>query len=176
VDVGKGLALGSNRWVDGQGNPLSDKQMEQYGAQRLRGGLHSQAVWLLPAQPDAPKGAQIVEKRYGLAKNADGRFDIEVKILTKLKDCDFVPKLLDVDKKNRIVRMSYCGTKPKESLKLRKTIHQLLKTLEDKYGVYRKENLGKKHYQLGSDANATTDGHKIFLIDFGNPRSWQLRN
>ena len=167
VDLTKGRSMGEGvRWVDKQGKPLPDKTMEAFGAKKLTGGWHSESVWLLP-------DGKTVEKRYGDGDDRLERMRIEVKILERLKDCDFVPKLLDVDRKNRIVRMTYCGTKAEETIRLRKILHKLLKTLEDKYGVYRPTNVGKRFYQL--QGNVTTDGNKFYIIDFGSDH-WQIRD
>jgi len=165
----RGMALGTNvRWVDKHGQPLTDRQMKRMGAQKLKGGLHASSVWLLP-------GNNVVEKRYGQGDQLKRLMDIEIKVLTHLKDCDFVPKLLDVDEENRIIRMTYCGHKVKESLELRKTLHRLLRVLEEKHGVYRRSNVGKRIYQLGTNLNATTDGKRIYIVDFGS-EEWRIKD
>ena len=168
VDLAKGKSFGEKvRWVDKEGNPLPEKSMLHFGAKRLTGGWNSLSVWLLP-------DGKTVEKRYGPGVDRKERMEMEIKILERLKDCEFVPKLLDVDRKHRIVRMTYCGTKVKESLRLRKILNQLLRTLEDKYGVYRKSNVGRRFYQLVDVRNVTSDGNRIYIIDFGSD-NWLMK-
>lgn len=159
-DFGKALPAKS-RWVDLSGAPLSDERMESLGAKKLVGGWHSSAVWLLPGD--------VVEKRYGNHAERVKRMEIEIQLLTRLADCDFVPKILDIDRSNKIIRMTYCGKPAVESVHLRTTVSTLMKTLEEKWGVYRKDNIGKKAYRLGCNRNVTIDDKgKIFIIDFGS--------
>lgn len=166
TDYGKSIKEGC-RWVDAAGRPLSDERMAALGAKKLTGGWHSSAVWLLPGN--------VVEKRYGTDAERAHRMEIEVDILTRLADCDFVPKLLDVDRVNKIVRMTYCGKKAPESNEMRKQLHRQMKVLEEKYGVYRKANVGKKMYMLGCNRNVTMDDTgKLFIIDFGSD-NWHIK-
>lgn len=166
-----GSHLGANViWADKFGKPLRDEVMTQLGAKKLKGGIHAESVWLLPV----PGGNYIVEKRYGINGEGRNRYEIERKILMHLKDCDFVPKLLHADKEHAIIRMSYCGERPTASLELRKRTDKLLHILETKYGLYRKTNIGKKHYQLGTMGNITVDSQgKVYLIDFASDH-WHL--
>lgn len=167
-----GSHLGENvRWGDKNGKPLSEDVMIKLGARRLKGGIHAESVWLVPVGGDK----QIVEKRYGTNQDGRQRYDMEVKILTRLKDCDFVPKLLHADPEHAIIRMSYCGKRPKHSLELRKQCDKLLRTLETKYGLYRKANIGKKRYQLVTMGNLTVDKTgKLYLIDFASDH-WLIK-
>jgi predicted Ser/Thr protein kinase len=167
-----GSHLGENVvWADKHGKPLSEDVMKQLGAKRLQGGIHAETVLLVPLGG----GKQVVEKRYGTDADGRERFEMEARILTRLKNCDFVPKLLHADKKNAIIRMSYCGTRPQQSHQLRKQCDKLLRTLEVRYGLYRKSNIGKKRYQLGTMGNLTVDHTgKLYLIDFASDH-WHIK-
>lgn len=153
------------QWLAADGTALTSKQMIARGAQRLQGGMHSKGVWLLP-------GRKVVEKRYGTGAARFNRMQMELKILTRLRNCDFVPKVIAFDPKERIVWMTYCGADAKESLQKRATVHRLLTILRDKYGVYRRENVGKRFQTLIK--NVTQDGDKTYIIDFGS-NNWAIK-
>jgi len=167
----RGEALGF-RWLTKHGHPLPDDQMIFNGAKKMTGGWqwHSNGVWVLPSV--STKNGLMVEKRCGAVR--DERFEIEIKILTLLKDCPFVPKLLHVDKKNRILKLSYCGGAPTESIEKRLQLDRYLRILEEKYGVYRTENIGKKLYSVQNN-NVTQEGDKLYIIDFGS-KNWHIKD
>lgn len=120
-----------------------------------------------------------IEKKYDMRlPDAHSNFAIELKILKRLHNCRFVPKLLDYNKNTLSLKMTYCGPTLKVSTRQHdKAIHDRLYALDRLWGVYRPKNEGKKKLILSKIDNATVDNTNgfIYLIDFGSD-GWKIRD
>lgn len=123
-------------------------------------GCKSKGVFLL-------EGGTIVKKVYD-CKNLTHvkRFKTEIKFLKHLQDCDFVPKILAIDKKHCTFYMNYCGIKPIENDINIKENQRLIKELHTKWNLVRKS---KKNPQYKTSLiNTTILDNKMYIIDFGS--------
>lgn len=111
-----------------------------------------------------------------------GRFEHEHMILEYLtrSECDFVPRLLYADEKNATLYMTNCGTCPTvRTPELDQEIDRLMHLLEEKYGLVRSENIGRKRYRYSGSLNnsgrnnVTQRDGKTYIIDFGSKR-WKI--
>jgi tRNA A-37 threonylcarbamoyl transferase component Bud32 len=101
-------------------------------------------------------------------------FKNEVRILNHLKECPFVPRLIEVDHKNLILYLTYCGDSL-DKFKLsedekeyrQEEIKKLVKRLGDEWHVYR--IVGGKHVHDITFNNVCMNSKDMFLIDFGSP-------
>ena len=125
---------------------------------RPKGGLKSAGVWLTEGQ--------VVEKQY--AKEHAARFKMEVDHLRHLSDCPFVPKLVSSNPDTRTLCMTYCGEPLPQTAENERLVHELLTKLRERWGLVRALNYARAWQELGTFGNATTDGKRIYLIDFGS--------
>lgn len=125
----------------------------------LQKGGKSKYVWLLDDGT--------VKKAYNLKDRKQKiRFDNEVKYMKFLSECDIVPKLLKVDKKEGAIYMSYVGKTPKDTPENRQWLKQTMKKLHKKWNLMRHRN-GKPNYDVYM-GNACVLNNKMYIIDFGS--------
>ncbi|QKF94871.1 protein kinase [Fadolivirus algeromassiliense] len=113
-------------------------------------------------------GNKIIKKQYNpnIQTHRDS-FDKEVRILTKLKDYPYTPKLLHIDHLNYTFYETYCGTSvPKDDPIYMQKMIDRTKELYQKFGLaYIKD--GKQEFFVHR-LNYCLMDNEIYMIDFGS--------
>lgn len=122
-----------------------------------------------------------IRKTYDLNRTMhQERYTRELKVMARLADCPFVPKIVAVDTsdpKRPQIYMTDCGksvanhTIFREQRRYAKKIPKLMKRLEDEYGLVYLEH-GKQTYKLPL-RNATVLDGRLHIIDF-NGDHWKF--
>lgn len=128
---------------------------------QFSGGRQSKRVTLL-------SGQQVVAKEFDSrnSKQVKG-FRREVRNMKHVQGCSFVPQLLAVDKKNRVIYTSYAGERPdKYTNELKSQVRDRISQLRNKYHLTRKFH----RHGLPRLANvAVNHSGNVSLIDLGPP-------
>lgn len=159
--------------ISGQNKNKSkvNKGLEEVDYDKLKivkvfGGRHnSEYVYLLEND--------IIKKKYSPEnpQHVD-HFKREIKILTHLRKCPFVTKLLKVDHKNLIMYQTYCGPRPEKTRENAKKIQQRAHELHKKWGVVRRQGDSAPIYNIFFGNTGIKNG-EIYFFDFGGNR-WQI--
>jgi hypothetical protein len=139
----------------------------------MRLGARSKKVMLL----ENPKNREerVVWKQYDASDpHHKGRFDKEVAVLRRLRQCPFVPRLLFVDSVSCSMWISYCGPVATLNAATRLQVERNLREMAEKWGVHRVTDHQRR---LDADSlfpqNICNDRGTIKCIDFGSA-CWHL--
>ena len=132
--------------------------------ERGRGGYHAESAVLLENN--------VVRKKYKKDKEGKKLFKQEVSILKQVKGCKFAANLINYDKRDLAIYMSYCGEPVPQTEKNLQTIARMIKILREDYGVVR-HHKGKPVLTISS-SNAGIIGDQIYLFDLAG-KSWQIK-
>lgn len=134
------------------------KSVREFG-----GGQEALRVWLL-------EGEKVVAKQFDAKDEKQLKnFKREIQHMKILKGCEFVPRLLAVDKKNKIIYTSYAGEKPTEYTKdLKKQVRTRIEQLRTKY------KLARTFYERLDglpplSSLAINKNGKLSIVDLGPP-------
>lgn len=128
------------------------------------GGRQSKSVQLLENG--------LIAKQYDASKKHAEKMKAELKNLKRVETCDFVPKLIALDEKERILYLSNCGRRPKRYTKsLVKEVKKKVYILKHKYNMTRSFANGGGLPRLANVA-VDTKG-RVNLVDVGPP--WHQR-
>jgi RIO-like serine/threonine protein kinase len=86
-------------------------------------------------------------------------FENEVRQLSRLADCPFVPKLLSVENDSLTIWMTYCGKPIKDRSRYSKTVKKYTDQLRNKWGLY--------HNDLKTGNICVDEGGQLYFIDLG---------
>ena len=140
----------------------------------LRLGPRSQRVWLL-ANPEDSKECIVMKQYNRKDKSHRERFDKEVAVLRRLRDCPFVPRLLFVSHSKCALWMSWCGPVASLDAAARKQVELHLQELSSRWGLQRVQGSSHPRFDAASifPKNICRLGDEVKLIDFGSG-AWRL--
>jgi hypothetical protein len=115
----------------------------------------------------------VVKKVYNVQKRVERkRFNLEIKHLTHLHACNFVPKLLANDSTKGEIYMTYCGKRTPDTYRNRARTQSLVERLYRKWGMTR-YSWTRPRFHITLQNTATSHKGKLFLLDFGSSH-WRI--
>jgi len=124
----------------------------------------------------------IIRKTYKNKKPYTQYFNKEIKVLTHLKDCKYVSKLINYNPNNLTLYVTYCGKKPKRTYDNLKKIRKVAKKLHKNFGVVRYYNDSdpriinkgsRVQYDIFVPNTGINEKGKITFFDFGS-HNWHI--